>query len=148
MRIPFIAYAYCVKKEGGPGEYAPFWRCSSIVAPPPENAYLLILDFISLGLSLTKMELLGMLALILPLSPCATKLKFHYLYLLGLSSQPWLRCYCIVIIICGGPRRKSMGVNRCVIKARVEHGLTAVKSILICRERIFPGRYCTPDAEN
>ena len=46
-------------------------RCSSMVAPPPEKAYLLILDLMSLGLSLTKMELLGTLALILPLSPCA-----------------------------------------------------------------------------
>ena len=45
-------------------------RCSSTEAPPPENAYLLILDLICLGVSLTKMELLGMLALILPLSPC------------------------------------------------------------------------------
>ena len=50
-------------------------RCSSTVAPPPENAYLLILDLMSLGLSLTKMELLGMEALILPLSPCVTRVQ-------------------------------------------------------------------------
>ena len=46
-------------------------RCSSTVSPPPEKAYLLIFVLIALGVSLTKMLLVGTLALILPLSPCA-----------------------------------------------------------------------------
>lgn len=53
-----------------------------------------------------------------------TQLKFQYLPVL--SSQPYLWRYCIVMIICGGPRRISIKVNRCVIETRVEHGITAV----------------------
>jgi hypothetical protein len=43
-----------------------------MVSPPPEKADLLIFVLIALGVSLTKMLLVGTLALILPLSPCAS----------------------------------------------------------------------------
>jgi len=38
---------------------APFYLCSSKVAPPPENAYLFILFFTSFGLSFKRIELVG-----------------------------------------------------------------------------------------
>ena len=45
------------------------------MAPPPENAYLLIFFLIWSGVSLTKMADSSMLALILPVSPCSAGKK-------------------------------------------------------------------------
>ena len=49
--------------------FAPNCRCSSTVAWPPEKAYLLIFFCTCFGVSVTKMALVGSLALILPVSP-------------------------------------------------------------------------------
>ncbi|CAG2164323.1 unnamed protein product [Oppiella nova] len=47
----------------------PFARCSSMVAPPPEKAYRLILFLIWLGVSVRNIELLGSEALIFVWAP-------------------------------------------------------------------------------
>lgn len=55
---------------------APLALCSSTVSPPPENACRLILFLIWAAVSVTKMALVGSLALIFPVSPC--KWARHY----------------------------------------------------------------------